>query len=260
MTSRRFLLTLAATFAFVLSPTLRAENTSVYELRIYNTNEGKLPDLLKRFREHTCELFQRHGIENIGYWVPTEKADGAENTLIYIIKHPSREAAKSNWAAFQNDPEWQKARAASEENGKLLSKAPESIYMTPTDFSPEIKVSAGKPPRVFEIRTYRTPEGKLAALHARFKDHTIPLFKKHGIINVAYFTPTDKDKGSENTLIYLLAHPSKEAGEKAFSEFRKDPDWLKAKEASEKDGPLTLPQPEGVKSIFMAPTDFSPMK
>lgn len=260
MTSRRFFSTLAATLVLGLSPALRAVDAPVYELRIYTTNEGKLPDLLKRFREHTCEIFQRHGIENIAYWTPIAKEDGAENTLIYIIKHPSRDAAKKNWAEFQSDPEWKKVREASEANGKILAKAPESIFMTATEYSPEVKVGAGTSPRIFEYRTYHTAEGKLDALQARFKNHTIELFKKHGMTNLGYFTPTDKEKGLGNTLIYFLAHPSKEDAKKNFDAFRKDPDWVKAKAESEKDGTLTLAQPDGVKSIYMQATDFSPMK
>jgi hypothetical protein len=261
MTSRFFLSICAAmALAVFFARTAPAADGPVYELRIYTTNEGKLPDLLKRFREHTCEIFTHHGIENIGYWTPISKEDGADNTLIYIIRHPSRDAAKANWAAFGKDPEWQKVRAASEENGKLLTKAPESIYMTPTDFSPEIKVGASASPRVFEYRTYHTPEGKLPALLTRFRDHTMKLFEKHGMTNVGYFTPMDKEKGSANTLIYFLAHPSKEQADKNFAAFRADPDWVKVKKESENDSPLTLPQPDGVKSIFMKATDFSPIK
>jgi len=261
MTTRLFLATLAAAALTVLSPApASAADGPVYELRIYTTNEGKLPDLLKRFREHTCEIFTHHGIENIGYWVPIDKADGADNTLIYIIRHKSRDAAKVSWKEFGADPEWQAAQKASEANGKILAKAPESIFMTTTEFSPEVKLGAGAAPRVFEFRTYHTPEGKLPALHARFKDHTIKLFEKHGMTNLCYFSPMDADKGSANTLMYFLAHPSKEAGLKAFDEFRADPDWVKAKGESEKDGALTLPKTEGVRSIYMTATDFSPIK
>lgn len=258
MTTRHFLAIAAALLCLVsFAP---AGDAPVYELRIYTTNEGKLPDLLTRFREHTCKIFEKHGIENIAYWVPIEKVDGADNTLIYIIRHQSRDAAKASWKAFSADPEWQTAQKASEANGKILAKPPESIFMTTTDYSPPVKLGAGAAPRVFEYRTYHTPEGKLPALHSRFRDHTMKLFEKYGMTNLAYFTPTDADKGSSNILIYFLAHPSKEAGLKAFTDFRADPDWVKAKAESEKDGPLTLAQPDGVKSIYLQATDFSPIR
>lgn len=106
----------------------------VFELRTYTAPDGKLGDLQARFRNHTTALFQKHGITNIGYWVPQD-APAAGNTLAYIIAYPNREEAKRRWAAFQADPEWQKARAASEVNGRLTSKI-ESVFMDPTDFSP----------------------------------------------------------------------------------------------------------------------------
>lgn len=261
--TRRFFsccLCLALSLAFVASSL--AADARTFELRIYTTNEGKLPDLLKRFREHTCKLFEKHGMENIGYWVPIEEADGANNKLIYIIAHKSREAAKASWAAFGSDPDWKAAAKASEENGKILAEKPESIFMTATDYSCAISATpgvAGAGGRVFELRTYTTNEGKLDALHARFRDHTMALFTKHGMTHIGYWVPTDADKGAGNKLIYILAHPSKEAGLAAFDAFRKDPEWVAAKAESEKDGPLTI-KDGGVKSVYMKAVDFSPIK
>lgn len=108
----------------------------IYELRTYTTNPGKLPDLLKRFREHTCALFERHGMKNVIYWTPVDEKDGSQNTLIYVLSHKDREAAEKSWKEFQADPEWKKVREASEENGKILAKSPVSVFMNATDFSP----------------------------------------------------------------------------------------------------------------------------
>ncbi|HEX3351936.1 MAG: NIPSNAP family protein [Terriglobales bacterium] len=110
--------------------------TQVYELRIYHANEGKLDDLLKRFREHTTRLFEKHGMKNVAYWTPLDDPLKGR-TLIYILAHPSREAATSNWKAFVDDPEWQKVRDASEVNGKLVDKV-DSTFMVLTDFSPAV--------------------------------------------------------------------------------------------------------------------------
>lgn len=107
--------------------------TTVYELRVYHCYEGKLPDLLKRFREHTTKLFERHGIRNIAYWTPVDEP-AKSNTLIYIISHPSREAAAANWKAFQADPEWVSVRDKSEANAKIVEKV-DSTFMAKTDFS-----------------------------------------------------------------------------------------------------------------------------
>ncbi len=112
----------------------QAQNKSrVFELRTYTTNAGKLPDLEKRFRDHTMRIFGNHGMTNVAYWVPQD-APLSENTLIYVISHESREAAKKNWDAFRNDPEWKKVAAASEENGKIVDHVV-SVFMDPTDFS-----------------------------------------------------------------------------------------------------------------------------
>lgn len=109
--------------------------------------------------------------------------------------------------------------------------------------------------RVFELRTYTTHPGRLAELHARFRDHTVELFERHGMTNVIYMTPQDAPL-SENTLVYLLAHDSREAAEASWNAFRGDPDWLAAAEASRQNGLLL----QNVDSIFLDPTDYSDMR
>ncbi len=120
--------------SIAIPPAGAQEHGRVFELRTYTCNEGKLPDLLARFRNHTMQIFEKHGMTNIAYWVPQDSPTH-ENTLIYIIAHPSREAAKKNWAEFVKDPEWQKVQKESEANGKIVNKV-ESVFMDPTDFSP----------------------------------------------------------------------------------------------------------------------------
>jgi hypothetical protein len=106
----------------------------VFELRTYYTLPGRLPNLLARFRDHTTALFEKHGITNIGYWVPAEGQEGAGNTLIYILAHDSEEAAKKSFDAFRADPAWVEARTESEKDGKIVDKVV-SVMMRPTDFS-----------------------------------------------------------------------------------------------------------------------------
>jgi hypothetical protein len=106
----------------------------VFEMRTYYTLEGRLPALNKRFREHTCDLFKKHGMELIGFWTPIEEKDGKNDKLVYILAYPSKEAAAASWKAFQADPEWIKARDASEKDGKIVKKV-ESVYLNPTDYS-----------------------------------------------------------------------------------------------------------------------------
>jgi hypothetical protein len=107
----------------------------VFELRTYTTNPGRLDALNKRFRDHTVRLFEKHGMQNVGYWVPAD-SPSADNTLIYILAHKSREAAKQSWSAFGKDPEWQKVAKESEADGRILAKAPESVFMRAIDYSP----------------------------------------------------------------------------------------------------------------------------
>jgi len=111
-----------------------APNQHVFELRTYVAAPGKFEDLKARFRNHTVKIFEKHGMKNIVYGVPAE-GPGASNTLIYLLQHDSRDAAKASWDKFRTDADWMKARAASEANGKLTDKV-ESIFLEPTDFSP----------------------------------------------------------------------------------------------------------------------------
>ena len=119
--------------AVLLAGFVCAQNR-VYEMRTYTCNEGKLEALKARFRDHTIELFKRHGIESVGYWIPQDP-EKSKTTLIYIIVHPSVDAAKKNWAEFMADPEWRKVAAESEKNVKILARSPESVFMDPADFS-----------------------------------------------------------------------------------------------------------------------------
>ena len=109
----------------------------VYELRTYTTLEGRLPALHARFSDHTLKLFEKHGMKNEMYWVPTDEKL-KDNTLIYVVSHASYEAAVKSWDAFRNDPDWHKARDASEKDGKIVAKV-ESVFMSLTDYSPQPK-------------------------------------------------------------------------------------------------------------------------
>ncbi|HLJ96283.1 MAG TPA: NIPSNAP family protein [Gemmataceae bacterium] len=106
----------------------------VFELRTYTAAPGKMAALNARFRDHTCKLFEKHGMTNIGYWNPADPNE-AEKKLVYLLAFPSREAAEKSWQAFRNDPEWKTAREASEKNGRLVEKV-ESVFLSPTDYSP----------------------------------------------------------------------------------------------------------------------------
>jgi hypothetical protein len=109
-------------------------DTRVFELRTYYAAPGKMDALHKRFRDHTCKLFRKHGMEIIGFWSPTDSKE-AEQKLIYLLAYPSREAADKAWKDFQDDPDWKEAKAASEKDGKLVDKV-ERVFLKGTDYSP----------------------------------------------------------------------------------------------------------------------------
>src|SRR5512147_1657440 len=106
--------------------------------------------------------------------------------------------------------------------------------------------------RVFELRTYTASAGKLDALNARFRDHTLALFKKHGMEVVGFWMPLDKEAGAGEKLVYILAHPSRAAAEASWKAFRDDPEWVKVKADSEKGGVLTTK----IESVFVEATDY----
>lgn len=247
------------TVLFALASSAHADQKTsgpIYELRVYHTNDGKLNDLLARFRDHTCELFTKHGMTNVAYFVP----EGKENKrLVYFMKYPSRDARVASWKGFLNDPQWKAAYKASIENGKLIHKV-DSTFLTLTDYSPGFPDKSHTPGRLFELRTYTATPGNLKHLHSRFRDHTFKLFEKHGAINIAYFDLMPDQQGVENTLIYLITHQNKDARKKTFGDFSQDPAWKNARKQSEIDGGGSLTTKGGVKHEFLIPTDFSQLK
>lgn len=241
----------------LLTMTSSTADPGLYEMRVYDAPEGKLDALHARFREHTMKLFAKHGMTNVGYFVPA--GDNPERRLIYFLAYPDRAARDASWQAFLADPDWKSAHAASERDGPLVKKIV-TRFLVPTDYSPTPQVAAVGD-RVFELRTYTATAGNLAALDGRFRDHTLSLFKKHGMTNLVYWHAAAGSPDADRMLIYLLAHPSREAARASFDAFRQDPEWVSARKASEEraGGSLTEAK-DGVRSDFLVPTDYSPWK
>ena len=221
-----------------------------FELRIYYCNPGRLDALIQRFQNHTTKIFEKHGMENIGYWVPVTND---KNALYYILAFPSKEAREKSWAAFMADPQWKEVQAKSEEDGKIIESIV-SVEMNASEIMPKLKPGKGNG-RLFELRTYTCLPGRLPNLTTRFKDHTLKLFEKQGMENLMYFNTVEKD-GAQPKLVYLLAHKNQDEATKSWAAFRADPVWIAARDASEKDGKIV----DKVESVYMTPLPFSKIK
>jgi hypothetical protein len=232
-----------------------AQEERIFEMRTYYAPLGKLDDLNARFRDHTLKLFEKHDMISIGYWMPIDNPD---NKLIYLLAFPSREARDASWKAFFADPQWQEVRKKTEAAGRIVAKV-ETVLLSATDYSPAVKPSvAGE--RVFELRTYTASPGNLENLNARFRNHTVKLFEKHGITNIGYWCPLEDQPGAGETLVYIVAHANVDAAQASFGAFRQDPDWLAARKASEENAGGSLTVADGVKSLYLKATDYSPMR
>ena len=253
------LLTIATVLA--MTATTGAEDPKtpmLFEMRIYYAAPGKFDALNARFRDHTAKLFTDHGMRTLGYFVPV--GDNKEGKLVYFLAYPSKDAREKSWKEFSADPKWQAAFKESEKDGKLVDRV-EQVFMNATDYTPPPGIWIARQPRVFELRTYTATKGNLPALDARFRDHTIRLFEKHGITNMIYWHKTPDQKGADVSLIYLLAHNSQDSAKAGFDAFRKDPAWISAREESEKKAGGSLTEEKGgVLSEFLKPTDYSPVK
>ncbi len=247
----KLLLTAIILLSLSLVSFTKKKDTRYYELRIYYCHPGKLDNLITRFTDHTTRIFEKHGMENIGYWLPT---DNKENALYYVLAYPDKAAREASWKAFGADPEWKEVASKSEANGKIVAKV-KSVFMNAAAISPAIRPSATGTDRSFELRTYHCLPGQLDNLLTRFKKHTRKLFEKHGMQNIAYWTSVE-DAGKQPALVYMLAYPNEEAGKKAWTEFRNDPKWIKAKAESEKNGKIV----DSVQSVFLKPLGFSKIK
>ena len=227
-------------------------DSKLYELRIYYCEPNRLDALLERFANHTTKLFEKHGMTNVGYWVPISNE---KNALYYVLSFPNIEAKEKAWKDFVADPEWKKVQSKSEESGKIISKI-ESYLLNTTDYSPLIQTGVTNKSRVFELRTYFPNPGQLNNLNNRFKNYTLRGFEKYGMTNIGYWNTVEAADTTQPRLIYMLAHDSEEAAKISFDNFRKDTEKIAVFEASERNGKLV----EKIESVFLKPLPFSKIK
>ncbi len=223
--------------------------STYFEVRKYYANEGKLDDLIKRFQNHTLKLFEKAGMENVAYFVPVENTD---NSMTYILGYPDEKSRDRMWEAFSNDPEWKKAKANSEINGGLVKSVDQTFMVLAPGLNDNPKPM---PSGVIQMRTYHMFDGKVPNIQARFRDHTQDLFAKQGLRNYQYWMTVPKD-GSQPQLLYLLGARDQASFDAGFQAFLKDPEWIKARDASEASGKIV----EKVDAIMFKTLPFSPLK
>ncbi|REG78256.1 NIPSNAP protein [Algoriphagus antarcticus] len=228
---------------------LGGSNSTYFEIRKYYANEGKLPDLIKRFENHTMALFEKSGMENIVYFLPVENTD---NSLTYILGYPDEKSRDRMWEKFSNDPEWKKAKKESEVNGGLVKSVDQTFMKLAKGLNDTPKTQASG---IFQLRTYTCYDGKLENLITRFKEHTQDLFEKQGLKNYPYWMTVEKD-GSQPKLVYLLGAKDQASFDAGFAAFVKDPEWLKARDASEASGKIV----EKVDAVMFKTLPYSPLK
>jgi len=194
-------------------------------------------------------------MQPVGYWIPTEGPPISKRTFVYLLKHPSRYDAWKNWVAFANDQEWQQVLDQPVFQRLLIGK-PESVFMTLNEYSDDVNNEIENPGGIFELRTYTTEKGQLSALNARFRNHTSALLNRHGIKNIAYWTPFDSPDSS-NQLIHLLHHANRQQADASWRAFGNDPDWQKIAKDSQRNGKLLAEPPQ---RLFLRALDFSPLR
>lgn len=237
---------------------LERKASACYELIDWHSSPTALDQLHHYFREYALPLFAKYGIETLGCWVPA--GENVERMITFILRSPSREAREAAWHSLQADAQWNDMFGPHGKASRVMAKKARPILMGLTDYSPAFNAEATDGSRIFEFRTYVAAPTRLADLNARFRDHTMRLFEKHGMKNLAYWNRLADQEGSDTTLFYLLSHRDRVAAQTSFDSFMADPDWKAALAASQVNGSLVAPPPLGVQSEFYEATDYSPVR
>lgn len=270
---------IAVLLLFISSHFTQAQD-SLYELRVYQPTEGKQKELLAFIGQSGMQLAKSNGIEIIAAFTPVATED---ERIVTLVRHKDRATCDGCYERMMADPVTREAFQKAFPSGPPV-RSLARIFLKTTDYSPAFQIES-KGDRVFELRSYIASTGNLEALNARFRNHTMTLFAKHGMNNVVYWNVEDGDSmkatdllgavspqnqakaeisddlaAQGNTLVYFLTHASQDAAKASFDAFRQDPEWTTVRTESEKKAGGSLTAPGGVKSWFLKPTDFSPMK
>ena len=229
-----------------------AEPPPYFEIRIYDVTTNKMDGVLERFRETVDPIRRRHGICAVGYWTAITPTG---EKYVYLMKAASAADLATREKAFGADPDFQAGFAASNrKHGKTL----DHITTIPliTDPAAQFNFTPTDPFRTFELRQYSVPAAKLAAFRARWRDHAIPIYARHGLQSIGWWQAAKPDPTGRETFICLLAGTSPAAIQKAIADFHADPEWRAITEQTEQDGPLR----DGVVTLTLRPTEFSALR
>ena len=277
---KRWLLSLTCLVAICSFSIAAEKDARTFELRVYTSNKGKQGDVNALIAKSGVKYMAKHHIDLVGAWIPT---DAADERVITLVAHKDKASGAKNWESFQADEGWKAELAAASKDGRAVAGVAR-FFLSATDYSPAVKpTTVGD--RVFELRTYVSTPNNLDNLNARFRDHTVKLFEKHGMTNIAYFNLIDGEKTTSGellkacsamgkdasdvkpdtevkpfALVYMISHKSADAAKASFGKFGQDPDWKAAYSESEKKGGGPLTAKNGVKSLFLKATDYSPTK
>jgi len=233
--------------------TVASAATRYYEIRIYTVTSNKIDGVLEQFRDTVEPVRRRHGIQTIGYWSAPGTTNGG--TLVYLMTAESTEALKKQEEEFSADAQFKAGYAASHAKyGKTVDK----IVTLPLTVDPTatFDFTSAKVARGFDLRLYTVPPGKLDAFRNRWRDFAVPIYERHGLHSVGWWTAESKDADGNDQVVCLLAGESIPAVLSSIDEFHKDAEWIRVEKETESKGKLR----SGVISYKLMPTDFSALK
>ena len=277
---KRFLLGLTCVAIFAAAIPAAEKDSRLFELRVYSVEKGKQAAVSNFIAKSGIKYMKKHNVELLGAWVP---ADASDERVITLLAHKDKESAEKNVAAYMADEGFRKEITEAMKDGPVITGVAR-FFLNATDYSPPVK-AANAGDRIFELRTYVATPNNLDNLNARFRDHTVKLFEKHGMTNVAYFTFGEGEKTTVGdllkgcsaagkdasdvkpdteakplALVYLITHKSPDARDENFSKFGRDPEWNAARTNSERKGGGSLTAKNAVKSLILKSTEYSPIK
>lgn len=224
-----------------------------FDLRIYTVTSNKMDGVLERFRDTVEPVRRKHGITTVGYWTAPGTTNGG--TFAYLMAATSKGELQRQEKEFGADPDFKNGYAASNvKHGKTVDR----IVSLPlrVDATARFDFTSAKAARAFELRIYSVLPGKLDAFRARWRDHAVPIYERHGLHSLGWWVAEQKDAAGNDQFVCLLAGESLDAIQKSITDFHADPEWQRVVQETEQDGKLR----SRVEALKLTPTTFSPLK